>query len=337
MPMTSRERMLAAINYESPDKLPVVYHPSPAGLYVHGEKLLKLFQDNPGDNAVEFKSISQPPPETIDENGAYHEIKTDGWGTEWEFLIFGIQGHPRAYPFESWKEAADYEFPDVWCSDAEEVKRYKQTYLFYEGGISIMEKLQALRPMDEVLMDIYTQDDYFMAFLDRLVDYMLEMVQAKLDAGVDMVFFGDDWGTQTAPIISPDMFREIFLPRYVKLMDPIHSAGRGVFFHTCGQLGPLFKDLVNLGIRVIWPQIIPFESDPANLQACVDNKVGVFIHPDRQNLIPLGTPREIEKTIKRYAETFHNLGGGGIFYVEIENDAPFENVKALIESVQAYR
>ncbi len=335
--MTSRERMFATINYESPDKLPVVYHPSPAGLNVHGEKLLTLFQENPGDNAIEFTSIPKPPHETIDENGRYHELRTDGWGTEWEFLIYGIQGHPKQYPFDSWKAAADYEFPELWCTDAETIKRHKETYLFYEGGISILEKLQALRPMDEVLMDIYTQDDFFMAFLDRMVDYMLEMVKAKINAGVDMIFFGDDWGTQNAPVIAPKMFREIFLPRYEKLVEPIHAAGKGVFFHTCGQLGPIFADLINLGIRVIWPQAIPFESDPANLEACVRNKVGVFIHPDRQNLIPLGTPREIETAIKGYAEKFHALGGGGIFYVEIENDAPFENVKALIESVARYR
>ncbi|MCK4990790.1 MAG: hypothetical protein KAS29_09905, partial [Bacteroidales bacterium] len=62
-----------------------------------------------------------------------------------------------------------------------------------------------------------------------------------------------------------------------------------------------------------------------------------YIHPDRQQLIPLGTPAEIEKAIANYAEKYHKIGGGAIFYVEIENDAPFENVKALVESIHKYR
>ena len=63
----------------------------------------------------------------------------------------------------------------------------------------------------------------------------------------------------------------------------------------------------------------------------------MYIHPDRQYLIPNGSPAEIETAIKNYAETYHALGGGGIFYVEIENDAPFDNVKALIEAIHRWR
>ena len=43
----------------------------------------------------------------------------------------------------------------------------------------------------------------------------------------------------------------------------------------------------------------------------------------------------VPQDIKEYREPF--VGGGGIFYVEIENDAPFQNVKALIEAIHHYR
>ncbi len=67
------------------------------------------------------------------------------------------------------------------------------------------------------------------------------------------------------------------------------------------------------------------------------HRVTLYIHPDRQYLVPRGTPQEIEAAIRAYADRYHALGGGGIFYIEIENDAPFENVKALIEAVDTYR
>jgi hypothetical protein len=65
--------------------------------------------------------------------------------------------------------------------------------------------------------------------------------------------------------------------------------------------------------------------------------MSIHIHPDRQRLIPLGTPDEIRQAIRAYAERYHALGGGGFFYVEVENDAPFENVEALVTAIEEFR
>ncbi|MCP4400457.1 MAG: hypothetical protein GY801_24530, partial [bacterium] len=86
----ARQRMLDAIDFNNPDKIPVVYHPSPAGLYIHGQKLLDLFNQYPSDNPVNFTTIPTPPAGTINHQGTYHEIIRDEWGTEWEYLIYGI-------------------------------------------------------------------------------------------------------------------------------------------------------------------------------------------------------------------------------------------------------
>ena len=95
----SRQRMLDALEFNTPDKISVVYHPSPARLYMHGKKLLDLFNKYPPDNPIKFDTIPSPPADTVDSKGKYHELKKDEWGTEWEYLIYGIQGHPKKYPF----------------------------------------------------------------------------------------------------------------------------------------------------------------------------------------------------------------------------------------------
>jgi uroporphyrinogen decarboxylase len=335
--MTSRERMLAAFAYDSPDRIPVVYHPSNAGLHVHGQKLLDLFNRYPPDNPIRFDSLPVPPPGTIGKDGAYHEIRTDEWGTEWEHRIFGVHGHPRSYPFASWSAAIDYKFPPLPVIDKAEVARQRERFLVFSGWVSIFEKLHALRPIDEVLMDIQMRDADLMAFLDRLVEYWIEAIELMLSAGIDTIVFADDWGTQTAPIIAPSLFREVFKPRYEKLMTPIRRANRMAFFHCCGYMGEIFDEFLDLGIKGLWPQIGLFEADASHLHKCREHGVAIYIHPDRQRLIPLGIPHEIEAKIHDYANTYHNLGGGGIFYIEIENDAPFENVRALVEAVHRYR
>jgi uroporphyrinogen decarboxylase len=335
--MTSRQRMLAAFAYDSPDRIPVVYHPSPAGLFVHGKKLLDLFNRYPPDNPIRFDSIPIPPPGTINKNGEYHEFRLDEWGTEWEHRIFGVHGHPRSYPFSSWRAAREYAFPPLASIDETEVKRQGEQFLVFSGWISIFEKLHALRPMDEVLMDLQARDDDLMVFLDRLVEYWMGAIEIMLSAGVDTIVFGDDWGTQTAPLLSPSLFREVFKPRYHKLMELIRRANRMVFFHCCGYMGEIFDELLDLGINGLWPQLGLFEADSTHTQKCRENRVAIYIHADRQQLVPRGTPHEIEANIRCYANRYHQFQGGGIFYVEIENDAPFENVEALIEAIHRYR
>lgn len=344
MASTSRQRMLDAFDYNNPDRIPVVYHPSPAGLYVHGQKLLDLFNAFPPDNPISFDHIPEPAPETIDENGRYHERKKDEWGIEYEYLIFGIAGHPKKHPFSDWEAAAEYTFPPLPSSDPDAFAKRKKSideqredYLTFAGGPTVFERLHALRPMDEVLMDLHTQEEDLMVFLDRLVEHWEAYIRDQIELGADVIMFGDDWGMQDSTIISPRSFREVFKPRYEKLIKPIKEAGRKVFFHSCGYLGEIFDELLDLGIDGLWPQILLYERLPGAIAKCTNRKVSIYIHPDRQKLIPLGKPQEIEDAIRMYAERYHQAGGGGIFYVEIENDAPFENVEALIRSVDRYR
>ncbi len=335
--------MLNAFEFKHPDRMPAVYHPSSAGLYVHGQKLLDLFRQYPPDNSIQFDTLPQPPPGTVDRQGRYHELRRDEWGTTWEFLIFGIQGHPKYYPFADWRAAADYALPTIpaldspaFAEDQKSLEDEQKNFLVFRGGVSLFEKLYVLRPFDEVLADLASGNPHLLAFLDRLTAYWRQVIGYQLALGADVIAFGDDWGMQHSQIISTKLFRQIFRPRYRKLMDPVKQAGRKIFFHSCGWLGEIFAELLDLGIDGLWPQINCFEGQ--NLApACVERRIAIYLHPDRQRLVPLGTPGQIQTAIRNYAERYHKLGGGGIFYVEMENDAPFENVKALIEAIHRYR
>lgn len=342
--MTSRERVLRTLTYDGPDRLPLVIHASTAGLYTHGQKLLDLFRKYPPDHPATFDTLPAPSPEAFDVQGRYHERKTDGWGTEWEYLIFGVAGHPSRYPIADWKQADAYAFPALGPTTGPDFERaradlrlHKAQYLMAGGGVSIFEKLHALHPMDGLLLALASEDPGLFRFLERLERYWADTIDYHLALCYDAIWFGDDWGMQTAPILSPAMFRDIFRPIYQRLFARIKAGGARVFFHSCGALGPIFDELLDLGIDLIWPQIRWFESDPARLATCRERKVGFHIHPDRQRLIPLGTPAEIRTEIRRYADLGRRFGGGGIFYVEIENDAPFENVVALLEAIDEYR
>jgi len=155
MEMTHRQRMLKAFAFDHPDKLPVWYHPSTAGLYVHGQKLLDLLRAYPSDNPISFESVPQPPKTAFDPDGAYHEFITDGWGTTWEYRIFGIAGHPYKYPLTDWKALETYPFPPLPNPDPVEAARIKEKYVAQAPiSVSVFERLHELRPMDELMVDL---------------------------------------------------------------------------------------------------------------------------------------------------------------------------------------
>ena len=345
MKENSRQRMLNAFNYNNPDKIPVVYHPSTAGLYVHGRKLIDLFQTYPPDNPITHDRIPTLEPGAFDADGNYHEIITDEWGTGWEYRIFGIAGHPKYYPFTSWQEALEsYTFPplakigsQVFVQEQMAGSEKRKKYLIFNGWISIFEKLHALRPIDELLMDILTNDHHLLAFIDMLTNYWMTAIDYYKAIGTDVYVVGDDWGMQKSTLISPELFRDIFKPHYKKLFSNIQKDGGMVFLHSCGYMGELLDEFIGLGVRGLWPQLNLYDQDDSFTEKCRENKIAVYLHLDRQRLIPLGTPDQIRRYIAETAEKYHRLGGGGIFYVEIENDAPYENVKALIESIHKYR
>jgi len=339
-----RRRVIDSLRYARPDRLPVIYHSSPAGLYVHGEKLLRLFHELPPDNAVQFTTIPQPPAGTVGPDGKYHELRRDEWGTEWEYRIFGLHGHPHQYPFASWEEAlASYQFPEIPPSHgpkfaAEKARNddLRRRYALIDGWVIIFERLHALRPMDEVLMDLASGEPALLSFLDRLVAHYERQIRYYLDIGIDLITFGDDWGTQERTLVSPALFRDIFVPHYRRLFAPIKAAGARVLFHSCGQFSTLIDDIFGLGIDVLWHQVARYDHQKLSARA-KESGVSLLIHPDRQRLIPLGTPAQIDSAIAGYARWHRSLGGGAIFYVEIENDAPWENVEALVRAIDRYR
>lgn len=339
--MNSRERFIKAFDFANPDKLPVVYHPSTAGLYVHGQKLLDLFKAFPPDNPCGFDRLPEPPPGTVDVSGQYHEFRKDDLGTTWEYRIFGIAGHPHTYAINNWDDPVA--LPSVPQPGSEEFRKaaewvagQKKDYLTFGGWGNIFERLHALRPFEEVLMDLALETPALMRFIERYADWLRRHLEYQIAIGVEVMGGGDDWGTQDSLIVSPTTFRRVFKPILKELMTRSHAAGRRVMYHSCGAVYPLYGELVECGIDGLWHQIALYDAEKF-ARECAANRTLLYLHLDRQRLIPLGTPHEIRETVKRYADLHKALGGGAAFYVEIENDAPFANVEALITAVHAYR
>lgn len=343
--MLPRQRVEAAIGFRAPDVVPLRIYAAPGGLYEHGERLADLIRAC-GHDFGDLSGLTLPPlpgPEDFDPDGRYHAVRTDEWGTTWEYRIYGIWGHPIAWPLNDLDRLASYRPPDPppWegpdVDAARAACRAEQArYFVLGGGGSLFEKLHSVRRFEDVLMDLAADTPQIHRLADLIVEHYLAHVRRAVAIGVDGVAFGDDYGTQEALIVSPQTWRRFFKPRYQVLFEPVRRAGKRIFFHTCGQVGPILEDLRDLGVDVIWPQLTAF--DVAELaRRCRDLGLTVELHPDRGDLMQRGTPDQVRRYLYRLLETFGTAEGGSWLYLEVDPGFPWPNVQALFETAMELR
>ncbi len=344
--MTGRERVKAALAFRPVDKAPLEYHPCGRGLYEHGEALRGLIKALPGDfEDFSDAPIPKPSPDAVDADGRYHEFQTDGWGVTWEMRIFSMMGHPFRQPLADWAALDSFRCPPHPLAESGAMERYarhvaeeqEKGHYVKGGGIGFFERMHALRPFEDVLMDIYDNGREINRLADMLMEYEMEELRLACEAGVDGIQFGDDFGTTRAMLMSPEIWRSFFKPRYRRLVRFAKDQGKDVFFHTCGYTEPILPDLREIGVDSMWPQLTAYESADALAKRLRELHLACAIHIDRAGIMTRGRPEDVTRAVHEAARAFDIWNGGAFFYVETDNDFPFENIRALLDAIGTYR
>jgi hypothetical protein len=337
--MIPRERVLKAMDFQTPDIIPLQIYPAPSGLYEHGQKLLDLIKTCGHDfGDLSGLTLPEPPgPDDFDPDGRYHTFRTDEWGTKWEYRIYGIWGHPVEWPLNDLSKLDSYKAPQTPPSSGpefESAKSYaeihKQKYFLMGGGGALFEALRWLRRFEYILMDIADDTPEINRIADIVMEYDKGHICRSLALDVDAVSFGDDLGTQNALMISPEVFKRFFKPRYRELFEPIVKSGKHICFHSCGQISSVLDDLREIGVDAVWPQL-PLYNLRELKNRCRDLGISVQLHPDRGDLMQRGTPQQVREYVYRLIDTFDTANGGSWLYIEIDPGFPFANVEALFE------
>ena len=84
--------------------------------------------------------------------------------------------------------------------------------------------------------------------LERTVERQRRCAEAIADCGFDVVMFSDDISGNGGLFISPDQIREIIIPGYRRILEPLVQAGAKVIFHSDGIVTPVLDDIIACGI-----------------------------------------------------------------------------------------
>ena len=311
--MNSRERVIRALEFNKPDRIPNGCYFLPSALAKYGDKLLKLFKEYPRDFSDLGPAYMYTPTLKTPELYLVGRHK-DEWGVVWETRIPGLLGQPVCHPLENaeLEEIKQYPVPDVDAIfDFESIKRYvrhcSHKYSIGYGGC-IFERIHYLRGFEQTLKDIVFDRKELTLLIEKVFEFNMEVIKRWLDVDVDGLYFWDDWGTQKTLMINPTKWRKYFKPYYRRMFDICKKAGKHIFFHSDGNILEIIPDLVEIGVNAINLQERLIGVD--TLSERFGGRVCFLIDFDRQNLLSFGTPDELRDYLRYITETLGKFDGG---------------------------
>ena len=334
--MNGRERVMAALEFRKPDKIPIDVWILPAAWHKYGERLEKVLAERERDIAAVAGPLD------MGYDGRYYEIGsfTDPWGSGWRNIQRGIIGEVKEPVFQEYDTIESYcppikQFLSEWETAKEQIEAqitgYREQGKFIMGGwISLFERMQYLRGTEELYCDIALDEEGMHSMIAHVMDLERVYVEKWLELDVDAIGFGDDWGSQTSLLISPDKWKKIFKPLYKELIDTIKAAGRKVFFHSDGFIYDLYPEFIELGVDAVNSQLWCMGVEKVAEKYA--GKITFWAEISRQTTLPKGTPQEIIECAKVLKKNLMVNGGGLIGQSELNSDVPLENVEALLKA-----
>jgi hypothetical protein len=293
--MTPREIILRNLELSGPDRIGVSW----------GGGLRDDFRS---------ASVDWSPVRTWVEGNVEHSV--DPWGNEWHRIVGRSQTGEVLNPaIADWAALGDWRMPDL---DA--VSRYEPVRSAFAADpdrchLSMIPGMpfaicRYLRKMEVYLQDLLLERDAVDGLHDRVAGLLERMIDRYADAGAEVIFTCEDWGTQERLLISPALWREIYAPLYRGICSRIRSRGMKFILHSCGYIWEIIGDLVGAGVDCLQfdqPGLYGLERLAAKLRGL---GVCLFAPVDIQKILPTGDRKLIEAEARKMIRLFGRGGDG---------------------------
>ena len=195
------------------------------------------------------------------------------------------------------------------------------------------------RGIADSLMDVYLEADNVKRLLRKITDFYLACVKIVCEnTEIDGIAFADDWGMQKGPFMSPELFKEFYYPHFKEVFDLVHSYGKQVWLHCCGDVMLLAEHFIEAGVDVLHP-IQKFANDEAEFLEKYGNKVCTWVGMDLQRILPYGTTEEVREETRYLIDTFVKGNNNRVIMTianRLEDDVPPENFGAFVSEAYEY-
>lgn len=369
--MTSRERVVKALNFEEPDRIPIDWGMiTLSGIHEAAYRNLLEYLNLPASDVT----ISDPvqrlalPSETIFDmfqvdtrviwanppsHWQYREDESGNFYDEFGVLFkrCGYYCDFAEYPLsgaESIEDLKRFSMPDPTDKARFAGLREKARTLYETTDKALVAGTfpalyyiaWTLRGYETFMADVALQPKFANYLLDMIVEWCMALMDGYLrEIGeyVQIMWAGDDWGTQDGPLISPREFRKNVVPRFKKIIEFMKTRSSAkLAYHSCGSVLWAMDDFVEMGVDILHP-VQANAAKMGDSQALKDRYYGKLIFHgglDNQGTFHLAKDTVVED-VRQKIQAFAP-GGGYLFSSghNIQANCPPENVVALFETAK---
>ncbi|HJM93779.1 MAG: uroporphyrinogen decarboxylase family protein [Alphaproteobacteria bacterium] len=379
MTWTSRDRVLAALNHEEPDRVPIDLAGAGAtGIVLDAYDRLKVHLGLEHETKVRSKlnHLADPDTSVLNRLGVDTRAITAGFGRasgEWvDDLTFidhfgvtfkGTVGTDDKHflykdgPLCGGKltidriDAMTWPDPDnpaIAAGIKEKVEGFKAEgdyCLILNVPDQVIHRAYALRGMVDFLKDFLRAPEAACYLMDRLADYNIRasehMIEAAGAENIDIIFFGEDLGTQDGCMFDPDnTYGRLIKPRHERVIQTLKSKTGGLsLFHCCGSAYDFIPHLIDIGVDVLNPvQVTAKNMDPNLLKDEFGDCMSFWGGINTQDILPYQSADAVRVETERCIDIFGKQGGYVLNAVHnIQFEVPPENIVAMFDTGLKHR
>lgn len=237
--MLPRERVIAVINHQKPDRVPI---------YGWVKANLK------DQISAVFGSVEK-------------------FEDKYEFDFAHIFGGPRVYDADNFTKFCDahggavdpatlLEVPLLDPNDhaayqpiIDEIRHHKteRGRFVYVQTPGIFEALNGAFGIENHLAYLLLHEDDLRRVYRRQAEWNRTFAMNCLDLGVDMVHVSDDWGAQHSLLFGPDVWWRLIRPHHQITCEAVRRRGAFLSLHCDGNFAEVIDGVIGLGYQVVHP------------------------------------------------------------------------------------
>jgi uroporphyrinogen decarboxylase len=341
--MTPRERWLAVLGGETPDRLPMDY-------WATGEVNDRLMEHLACDGLealYDCLRLDVPVPVGPAYVGPRFPPNEDTYGCRFEWADYGsgryleCTHHPLAEfqtrgeierGYDRWPDPDWYDYSVI-----PEQIRGKEMRPIQGGGSEPFLTYAYLRGQERAMIDLIDDPEMVHYCLDRLFDFCYEntrRIYEQIPGQVTVSYVSEDLGSQKSLLYSPLQIREFLIPRMKRMIDLVHEAGAYVFHHSDGAIRKILPDMIEAGIDLLNPiQWRCAGMDREGLKRDFGERLVFHGGVDNQQTLAFGSVEDVRQEV---LDNIRILGKGGGYILapchNIQAISPPENIVAMYET-----
>lgn len=346
--MTSQQRMMTALNFGKPDRVPML-----SGFWPEWVQMWRQEKGLPDDASADdyyqiddYIAVGNETPyprlarELKREDGYIYSI--DGWGQTKrtrEATSYFYEQLEFAYDDAGNLKYGDFDPPDLperYAGYDGKMDRLKERYCVFAktGGPFI--RTYFMRGEVPFLMDMAADPQKAAEMVMRTAHHLVAIGLEELrrwDLYDNGVWIFDDMASAQNPMFSPRTAEQVLAPAWAYMVESFKAAGAAkVVMHSDGNIGPVLDILVDCGIDGINPVEYRAGLDAVKLREKYP-KLALLGGLDNIHILRDGTPEEIREHVKYILSAAPGIALGTH---SIGPDIPVANWDVVFETWQEF-